>query len=679
MRIGEQTRGRIFAWLGTLALAAFAVGVGQDLQTRYRPVIDAGTLLPRSLLAIIAFGLAVAAVVLAALWKPAWFTPLLRLRCKLGWGRWILVGLAGLFTSWFFLYTKWSEVLGGPYVRGLVLLTTLGLMTWLGAGSAEKPFTWRALLAAGVLFGSIFAFASAFQTVLRYPFSLTWSEGNRIWDYSILYGRRLYLYPADQPISAYIDPGRQSLWGIPFLLPRVSIEMMRLWSALVFTVPYAILGWFAFRGKDENLAVWFLLGLWAFIFLNQGPIYTPLVLAAILVAAARRYPLWLAFPLVLLSGYYARASRLTWMVAPAMWAVMFTLVEVAPYGVRTTAQRWLRAVALGVAGLVGGYFIPELLPMLRARLSGVEAGPGTVTVEGLTTQVSRQPLLWERLWPNPTYGPGIVLGLLQATAPLVALLIYFGIRARWRLNLWQKLALWGALLAFLAVGLVVSVKIGGGGNLHNMDMFLIGLLFAAALAWEAGLRQWVLSPTTRSWLVGLLVLGAVFIPASQGMMAARSITYPSLDKANRVIETIQQAVDEARAQGEVLFIDQRQLLTFGYITKVPLVPEYEKKLMMDQAMADNQAYFEPFYKDLAAHRFQLIISEPLWIRYQGGASHFGNENDAWVRWVSEPVLCYYEPVATYLELGVQLLAPRQQPLDDPQINCPRPPGSSSQP
>jgi hypothetical protein len=229
------------------------------------------------------------------------------------------------------------------------------------------------------------------------------------------------------------------------------------------------------------------------------------------------------------------------------------------------------------------------------------------------------------------------------------------------------------------VGLVVSVKIGGGGNLHNMDMFLIGLLFAAALAWEAGLRQWVLSPASRSWLVGLLVLGAVFIPASQGMMAARPITYPSLDKANRVIETIQQAVDEARAQGEVLFIDQRQLLTFGYITRVPLVPEYEKKLMMDQAMADNQAYFEPFYKDLAAHRFQLIISEPLWIRYQGGASHFGNENDAWVRWVSEPVLCYYEPVATYLELGVQLLAPRQQPLDDPQIHCPQSPGSSNQP
>jgi hypothetical protein len=34
------------------------------------------------------------------------------------------------------------------------------------------------------------------------------------------------------------------------------------------------------------------------------------------------------------------------------------------------------------------------------------------------------------------------------------------------------------LLAFLVVGLIVSTKIGGGGDLHNLDMFLIGIFFA---------------------------------------------------------------------------------------------------------------------------------------------------------------------------------------------------------
>ena len=48
-----------------------------------------------------------------------------------------------------------------------------------------------------------------------------------------------------------------------------------------------------------------------------------------------------------------------------------------------------------------------------------------------------------------------------------------------------------AALAFLVVGLVASVKIGGGGDLHNMDMFLIGLLFTSALAWQNGGSDWI--------------------------------------------------------------------------------------------------------------------------------------------------------------------------------------------
>jgi len=112
------------------------------------------------------------------------------------------------------------------------------------------------------------------------------------------------------------------------------------------------------------------------------------------------------------------------------------------------------------------------------------------------------------------------------------------------------------------------------------------------------------------------------------------------------------------------------LLTFGFVDPVPLVPEYEKKIMMDMAMASIGSYFEPFYSDLQSHRFSLIISEPLWIRWQGNANEFGNENDAWVYWVSAPVLCYYEPIETFLRFGTQLLIPRTTPLDDPDVICP---------
>ena len=42
------------------------------------------------------------------------------------------------------------------------------------------------------------------------------------------------------------------------------------------------------------------------------------------------------------------------------------------------------------------------------------------------------------------------------------------------------------LVAFLVVGLTASIKIGGGGDLHNLDMFLLGLFFGAVVVWHKG-------------------------------------------------------------------------------------------------------------------------------------------------------------------------------------------------
>lgn len=42
---------------------------------------------------------------------------------------------------------------------------------------------------------------------------------------------------------------------------------------------------------------------------------------------------------------------------------------------------------------------------------------------------------------------------------------------------------------------------------------------------------------------------------------------------------------------------------------------------------------------------------------------FDEENNAWVKWVSRPVLCYYEPKVTLKEVGVQLLVPKADTSD----------------
>jgi hypothetical protein len=310
----------------------------------------------------------------------------------------------------------------------------------------------------------------------------------------------------------------------------------------------------------------------------------------------------------------------------------------------------------------------------------------SVTVTGVSTAVSKQPLLWYRLLPNATYGSGILVGLLIATLPLIVVLSYLAVSKKWKLNIWQILALVSPLLAFLVVGLIVSTKIGGGGDLHNMDMFLIGLVFTAVIAWERGEREWLTDINLSPLWIKIVLLLLFALPGYQSLRDMRSYYFsgnaswlatladapttdalnlhPSREITDASLDTIRQEVALARSQGgEVLFLDQRQLLTFGFIKDVPLIPQYEKKTLMNQALSSDARYFKAYYADLAAKRFALIISEPLRKPVKDSSYRFGEENNAWVKWVSIPTLCYYEPKVTLKEVGVQLLVPRADTSD----------------
>ena len=145
---------------------------------------------------------------------------------------------------------------------------------------------------------------------------------------------------------------------------------------------------------------------------------------------------------------------------------------------------------------------------------------------------------------------------------------------------------------------------------------------------------------------------------------------PAKDYTQQSLASINKTVLNYNQKGKVLFLDQRQLLTFGDIQGVPLISDYEKKYLMEQALENNASYFKQFDLDLSQHRFDLIISEPLHIVFKGDDVNFGDENDDFVTWVSIPVLCYYQPLQTYAQVGVQLLVPRKQVLHDKKFVCP---------
>jgi len=603
-----------------------------------------------------------------------------RARNALGWLRLPLAALILFAPIWILQTTGWGLVFRAPALRNMIALFMVALLAALWT-KGKQILTWQTFFFGLMLVAATFIIAYSFLEVSAYPFALSWSEGNRLWDYSVLFGRERYLYPADKTIPVLLDFERQSIGGIIFLYKNVNIQTARAWIGFTQIFPYLLFGFLLFRKEAKRPALFFMLVLWALLFLKQGPIHPPLVLAAAAVVLLWRKPLWLALPLIFIVSAYAASSRFTWMFAPAIWIGMLEFSGALWQDKKAAAHSILRAAALGITGVLGAQFGLTLWGMFFEMSDPSSSIPAVQSaVQSVATLT--QPLIWSRLLPNVTYKNGILLGLLIATLPLLIFLIYAVAKRIWRPNQWQGAALLFPALAFLAVGLIVSAKIGGGGDLHNMDMFLISLMLICVIAWEHGGREWMQDPALLPNGLKLILILMLYLPASGALHNLRPLslngdsqwvatlsdrpadelpTLPNLAVQNRALQKIQDAVAYYQTQGEVLFLDQRQLLTFGYVQNVPFVPEYEKKMLMNEAMSGNAEYFAPFYADLAAQRFALIVTEPIRKPVKDSGFHFGEENNAWVQWVSLPILCYYQEEDWMKETGVQLLTPISNP------------------
>lgn len=611
------------------------------------------------------------------------FDRLIAFREKLGNARWLPVLLILIFPVWLFQYALWGLVFSDIYIRILVWgIVVITLSFFIKKGSTL--FGWVEFYIALLLTSSGFVIAISFMNVTDYPFSLGWSEGNRMWDYSIMFGRRLYDYPADQGITVLLDIGRQFVGGLPFLVPGLTIKMERFWIGLTVVIPYLLLGFAAFRFTRTNLKMWLLATLWVLIFLKQGPIHPPLVLCAVVTALLWRRPLWLALPLIAVTGYIAEESRFTWVFAPGLWIGMLELADATLQNKKININSWTRAILLGLVGMAGGQYGQKIAGLFAGKPNVGVATSVPAIISNVT--VPPEPLLWYRLLPNETYDVGVLVGLLIATLPVIVFLFYLISARKWTLNIWQSLAVIAPLFAFLGVGLIVSTKIGGGGDLHNMDMFLIGLMFTVVIALKKNEGNWFAIVDNSPLWIKLVILLLFALPGVRSLHDMRSYSfaedlpwlitltdspkgssldmYPSRETTDSALEMIRAEAALVRSNGgEILFMDQRQLLTFGYIPDVPLIPEYEKKILMNQALNSNASFFQVFYNDIANHRFALIISERLLTPIKDSSFQFGEENNAWVKWVSNPVLCYYEAKETLKEVNVQLLVPKSEPVD----------------
>lgn len=526
----------------------------------------------------------------------------------------------------------------GVYLTGAFIRLALLWLLSLAAGAllvAWRPsLSWAGgfPLALGLL-AIVYRLSLYAPQVSTYPFSLGYSETSRYYYASLFFGKRIYsLSDLGWPV---LHPSRYLLQSLAFLIPSAPLWFHRLWQVLLWILMTGFSAAFfvrrlALRGAVSRL-IW---GLWAALFLLQGPVYYHLLPCVMLILwGFHRSRFWRTMAIVLLASAWAGISRVNWIPVPAMLATALYLLEVP------------RAEATGLAAY--------LKPPVFWSLAGVGAALGAQSAYAALAHgdaswlasIGSSPLFWYRLFPSATNPLGVVPALAIAALPLILLTA-----ARWsgravQLDGLRALLLVGILVVFLAGGLVVSTKIGGGDDLHNMDAFLVFLMLIGGYA----LREEpdLFSGEGRPWAYLSLKWAAFLVPVGFALSLGGPVQRPDLEAGWKALDRLRASVAEVSGNGgEVLFIAERHLLTFGMIEGVKLVPEYEKTFLMEMAMSSNEAYLERFSEDLRSGRFALIVTNPQGIRYKGRDYPFGEEDDAWVSQVAVRILEAYKTVET---------------------------------
>jgi hypothetical protein len=640
---------------GTLLLNAIA------LYKWARPLYETDSLfISRKWIFIIGstlLGLVISSGLLAASWTPLWnkitaaFAYGMRQLRRLGKINLILFLLVIAVYS-FMVLGRYGVYLTNNWVRLFVVwLVVLAGAVFLRAAGFDK--SWEELLAGALLIAMLgFKMATFSGDISTYPFSLDWSEASRYYYASLFFSRQIYGIAVP---SSVLHPTRYLLQSIAFLIPNSPLWFHRLWQVILWvaiTLGTSIL--FARRLEiQDRLRRWMLIA-WAFLFLLLGPVYYHLLVPAALVLWGydRQRP-WRTWIVILAASAWAGISRVNWFPVPGMLAATLYFLE-EPVKNRALWRYLLEPFAWVLTGTALAF-------TSQAAYALLSGNPPEEFTSSFTSD-----LLWYRLLPNPTDSMGIILSALLVSLPLFFIILY-QMRNRWQDYHPIRLLGLGAILAvLLAGGMIVSTKIGGGSNLHNLDAYMTLLMLVTAYLYfgKFAPEKFEAPVSKPHWSLTIL---AILMPVYFILPTRAPLPMPNQEQTTAALDTINQQVDKATKDGgQVLFISERELLTFHMLDKqVPLVPNYERVFLMEMAMAGNPYYLDKFHDDIKNQRFEMIISEPLFTQLKGRTESFGEENDAWVNQVSIPVLCYYTPETTLRDVRIQLLVPRPNPE-----NCP---------
>jgi len=550
----------------------------------------------------------------------------------------------------YFVTTFWFHhlILQGYFIRiTIYFIVALAVMLSLKALMPSKR--WIVIFIGAILFVAVFyKIVVIISDISASPFSLGWSEGSRYYYASLYFSKRVF--GQNLPLSA-LHPTRYLLMSIPFIVPGLPIWVHRLWQVLLWVGITGYSGFlFAKRIKLQGLYSISIFSAWIFLFLLQGPVYYHLLVCVILIIGGVDFhkPNQ-TFLVVVLAYFWAGLSRVNWIPVPVFLTIALYFFEMSWRGKETIWQYLRRPIVWGLSGLVSasiayfGYIV----------VSGNEANKFS---SSFTSD-----LLWYRLWPNPTYQVGILLAIIIVSFPSWVAVTK---RSKSVFKTWPRiiLLLLGGMVGILFVGgLIVSVKIGGGSNLHNMDAYLVLLMIVTIyMFWAQDKMDLSVFNAIGQEKFSAIILAAIIITPILATFAGK-VTLPSHDKANFNTDLVflQEFLDQTVAEGgEVIFISQRQLQVFNLIEGVPFISDYENIELMEMAMAGNTIYLNRFYQDLENQRFSVIISDPIHTIHKDKTQAFSEENNAWVARVATPILKHYQTAVLGDQKNIYILTPK---------------------
>jgi hypothetical protein len=524
-------------------------------------------------------------------------------------------------------------------IAGATLLTAWRKKDWL----SSLPITALSLAA-------VYLAATFFNLMRTFPFSLEWSEISRYYQASFYFSQQIYGVKLPLPVT---HPSRYLLQSLPFLVANSPLWLHRLWQAGLWVCMPLLTSWLlARRLKFHSRLLSVLFILWSFLFLMQGAVFYHLLpcVFLVLIGFDKDKPAR-SFLFVALASVWAGISRVNWMPLPGALATLLYLLEAHP--ARRASSLSLRYLWQPFVYGAGG----SLMALASYAFYITHSGVQDLSEFG---SAFTSALLWDRLLPNAQFPPGVILGILLVSAPLFALL---WVRLRQKENvpgLWRGVGIAILLAVFFFGGLVVSVKIGGGTNLHNLDAYMVLLWVLASVVAFGSYAPESGKPSQKLKISAPLAAALFAVPILFAIFSSAPLNLPNQQITDAALLQIQQMADQAiRQGGDVLFISQRHLLTFHLIKGVPLVPEYEKLFLTEMTISNNADYLYHFTKDIDQQRFTLIITDPLYTNITDTTEDvLSPENNAWVRYVSRPVLCAYKVVTTFSDLNIQLLTPR---------------------